>query len=61
MKQLVINGHLTSKRDYDKGDCVPCVADGVVGWTSRMVVTMAEPEGKGTTAGGGGYNHQLLK
>ena len=61
MKQLVINGHLTSVRDCDKGDFVPCVADGVVGWTSRMVASMVELEGAGTVAGGGGYNHQMLK
>ena len=61
MKHLVINGHLTSTRDYDKGDCVPCVADGVVGWTSRMVTSMVEPEGSGTPIAGGGYNHQMLK
>ena len=61
MKHLVVNGHLTSMRDYDKGDCVPCVSYGVVGWTSRMVATMVEPEGAGTSDGGGGYNHQMLK
>ena len=53
MKQLFINGHLTS------GDWVSCVADGVVGWTWMMV----EPEGAGPGGGGGGggYNHQILK
>ena len=61
MKQLVINGHLTSIRDYDKGHCVPCVADGAIGWTSRMVKYMVEPKGAGTDAGGGGYNHPMLK
>ena len=61
MKQLFINGHLTSTRDCDKGDCVPCVADGVVGWTSRIVASMVKPEGVGTSGGGGGYNHQILK
>ena len=59
MKHLVINGHLTSRRDCDKGDCIPCVADGDVGWTSMMVASMVEPEGAGT--GGGGYNHEILK
>ena len=48
-------------RDCHKGDCVPCVADGVVGWTSRMVTSMVEPKGEGTGGGGGGYNHQMLK
>ena len=61
MKQLVINGHLTSVRDCDKGDCVPYVANGAVGWKSRMVTSMIKPEGAGTTGGGGGYNHQILK
>ena len=61
MKQLVINGHLTSMRDYDKGDCVPCVSDGAFGWTSRKVASMVEPEGEGTVASDGGYNHQMLK
>ena len=61
MKQLVNNGHLTSARDCDKGDCVPCVANGAVGRTSRMVTSMVELEGAGTTAAGGGYNHQMLK
>ena len=46
MKQLVINEHLTSMRDCDKGDCVPCVADGAVGRTSRMVTSMVELEGQ---------------
>ena len=31
MKQLVINGHLTLVRDYEKGDCVSCVVDGAIG------------------------------
>ena len=31
MKQLAINGHLTSVIDCDKGDCVPCVEDGAIG------------------------------
>ena len=61
MKKFVINGHLTSTRDCDKGDCVPCVEDRAVGWTSRMVASMVEPEGAGTATGGGGYNHQMLK
>ena len=61
MKQLVINGHLTSVRDYDKGGCVPCVADGVIGWKSRMVASMVKSEGEGTVAAAGGYNHQMLK
>ena len=61
MKQLVINGHLTSVRDCDKGDCVPCVADGADGWTSRMVASMVELEGAETVAAIGGYNHQMLK
>ena len=62
MKQLVINGHLTSARDCDKGYCVPCVADGAIGWTSKMVTSMVKPEGAGTaTTGGGGYNHQMFK
>ena len=61
MKQLFINGHLTSMRDYDKGDCVSCVADGAVGWTWRMVDSMVEPKGAGIGGGGGGYNHQILK
>ena len=61
MNQLVINGHLTSVRDYDKGNCVPYVDDGAVGWTSRMVASMVKPEGARTTAIGGGYNPQLLK
>ena len=61
MKQLVINGHLTSMRDCDKGDGVSCVVDGAIGWTSRMVASMVEPEGAGTGGGGGGYNHQMLK
>ena len=60
MKHLVINGHLTSTRDHDKGDFVPYVADGAVGWTSKMVASMVEPEGAGTS-GCGGYNHQMLK
>ena len=57
MKQLFINGHLTS------GDWVSCVADGVVGWTWMMVASMVEPEGArpGGGGGGGGYNHQILK
>ena len=55
MKQLFINGHLTS------GDWVSCVANGAVGWTWRMVTSMVEPEGAGTGGGGGGYNHQILK
>ena len=57
MKQLVINGHLTSTTDCDKGDCIPSIADGDVGWTSRMI----KPEGAGTGAASGGYNHQMLK
>ena len=61
MKQLVINGHLTSTRDCDKGDCLPYVADGVIGWTLRMFATLVEPEGAGTDAVGGGYNQQMLK
>ena len=61
MKQLVINGHLTSARDCDKGDCVPCVVDGVVVWTSRMVASMVEPKGEGTATASGGYDHQMLK
>ena len=61
MKHLVINGQLTSKQDYDKGDCVPYVADGFFGWTSRMVASMVELEWAGTTGGGGGYDHQMLK
>ena len=61
MKQLVINEHLTSTKDCHKGDCVPCVADGAVGWTSRMVTSMVEIEGAGTVAAIGGYNHQMLK
>ena len=61
MKQLFINGHLTSMRDCDEGDCVSCVADGAVGWTSMMVASMVEPKGVGIVGGGGGYNHQILK
>ena len=61
MKQLVINEHLTSMRDYDKGDCVPCVADEAVGRTSRMVTSRVELEGAGTVATASGYNHQMLK
>ena len=61
MKQLVINGHLTSVRDCDKGDCVPCVANGAVGWTSRMVASMVKLEGAGIATASGGYNHQTLK
>ena len=61
MKQLVINGHLTSMRDCDKGDCVPCVADEAIGQTSRMVTSMVELEGSETVATAGGYNHQMLK
>ena len=62
MKKLFINGHLTSVRDCDKGDCVSCdVADGVVGWTWMMVASMVEPEGAGPGGGGGGYNHEILK
>ena len=61
MKQLVINGHLTSARDCDKGDCVPCVEDRANGWTSRMVASMVEPEGVWTAAISGGYNYQMLK
>ena len=50
-------------RDYDKGDWVSCVADGAVGWTWMMFVSMVEPEGErpGGGGGGGGYNHQILK
>ena len=59
MKQLFINGHLTSVGDCDKRDCVSCVANGAVGWTWRMVASMVELEGVGI--GGGGYNHQILK
>ena len=61
MKQLVINGHLTLVRDCDKRNCVPCLADGAIGWTSRMVASMVEPEGAGNSDAGGGYNHQMLK
>ena len=61
MKQLFINGHLTSVRDCDKGDCVSYVADGAVGWISRMVASMVEAKWVETTGGGGGYNHQILK
>ena len=61
MKKLVINEHLTSMRDCDKGDCVPCVANGAVGRTSRMVTSMVELEGAETVAAIGGYNHQMLK
>ena len=61
MKQLVINEHLTSTRDCHKGDCVPCVADGAVGWTSRIVASMVKLEGEGTIATSGGYNLQMLK
>ena len=60
MKQLLINGHLTSTRDRDKGDCIPCLANGVVGWTWMMVASMVDTEGAGL-GGGGGYNHQILK
>ena len=58
---MIINGYLTWARDCEKGDCVPCVEDGVVGWTSRMVGTMVEPEGGGIANAAGGYNHQMLK
>ena len=61
MKQLVIDGHLTLVRDCYKGDCVPCVADGAIGWTSRMGASMVELEGVGIVVVGGGYNHQMLK
>ena len=61
MKHLFINGHITSTRDHDKEDCVPFVADGYFGWTSRMFATMVEPEGPGTSPAVGGYNHQMLK
>ena len=61
MKHLVINVDLTSTRDCDKRDCVPCVEDGAIGWTSRMDASMVKPEGEGTAAAAGGYNHQMLK
>ena len=52
---------ISPQRETLIGYCVPCVADGAVGWTSRMVASMVEPEGARTDAGVGGYNHQMLK